>query len=72
MHILVTYVHSHIKCEVSIFNPIATGVLCTDADDNDADDANNTNDTNDKYNYARWTKHDYIGSFGIIPNEPKS
>ena len=23
-------------------------------------------------NYARWTNHDYIGSFGRIPNEPKS
>ena len=22
-------------------------------------------------NYARWTNHDYIGSFGRIPNEPK-
>ena len=25
---------------------------------------------NDKY--AQWTNHDYIGSFRIIPNEPKS
>ena len=23
-------------------------------------------------NYARHTNHDYIGSFGRIPNEPKS
>ena len=23
-------------------------------------------------NYARQTNHDYIGSFGRIPNEPKS
>ena len=35
--------------------------LCTDADDTDA---NNTD------NYAWWTNHDYIGSFGSIPNEP--
>ena len=31
--------------------------LCTDADDT--------------HNYARRTNHDYIGSFGRIPNEPK-
>ena len=37
------------------------GGLCTDADD--ADDTDN---------YARQTNHDYIGSFGKIPNEPKS
>ena len=36
------------------------GGLCTDA--NDADDTDN---------YAPWTNHDYIGSFGRIPNEPK-
>ena len=32
------------------------GGLCTDADNTDS--------------YARQTNHDYIGSFGIIPNEP--
>ena len=42
------------------------GELCTDADDIDADDANDTD------NYARQTNHDYIGSFGSIPNEPKT
>ena len=41
------------------------GGLCTDT--NDAND--NTDDTN---NYARWTNHDYIGSFGRIPNEQKT
>ena len=43
------------------------GGLCTDADD--AEDDTNANDTD---NYARRTNHDYIGSFGRIPNEPKS
>ena len=33
------------------------GGLCTDANDD---------------NYARPTIHDYTGSFGIIPNAPKS
>ena len=42
------------------------GGLCTDADNGNANDADNTD------NYARWTNHDYIGSFGRIPNEPKS
>ena len=37
--------------------------LCTDAD-NDA----NADDTD---NYAQRTNHDYIGSIGRIPNEPK-
>ena len=39
------------------------GELCTDAND-----ANNTNNID---NYARQTNHDYTGSFGRIPNEPK-
>ena len=39
------------------------GGLCTDA--NDADNANINN-------YARRTNHDYIGSFGRKPNEPKT
>ena len=38
------------------------GGLCTDADDADAN----------ADNYARRTNHDYIGSFGRIPNEPKT
>ena len=53
------------------------GGLCTDADNADTDDANST-DTNDAddadntHNYAWRTNHDYIGSFGRIPNEPKT
>ena len=43
------------------------GGLCTDADD-----ANNTTNADDTDNYVRQTNHDYIGSFGRIPNEPKS
>ena len=59
MHILGAYMHIHIKYKVSILI-LWLGGLCTDADDDaDAD------------NYARWTNHDYIGSFGRIPNEPK-
>ena len=54
------YMHIHTKYEVSILNLVARR-LCTDAD--------NTNDTD---NYIRRTNHDYIGSFGIIPNEPKT
>ena len=53
--------HIHTKYEVSILNPVARR-LCTDANDADAD-------TN---NCARQTNHDYIGSFGRIPNEPKT
>ena len=37
--------------------------LCTDANDTDA----TTDD-----NYALRTNHDYINSFDIIPNEPKT
>ena len=37
------------------------GGMCTD--NADADDTNN---------YAQWTNHDYIGSFGRILNEPKN
>ena len=41
--------------------------LCTDAND-----ANTTNtDANDTNNYVQQTNHDYIGSFGRIPNELK-
>ena len=35
-------------------------------------DADNTDNIDHNDNYARRTNHDYIGSFGIIPNEPKS
>ena len=45
------------------------GGLCTDA--YDADDDANADNADDTDNYARWTNHDYIGSFGRIPNEPK-
>ena len=38
------------------------GGLCTDAND----------DAGDTDNYAQRTNHDFIGSFGRIPNEPKS
>ena len=41
------------------------GGLCTDAN------VTNT-DASDTNNYAWWTNHDYIGSFGRIPNEPKT
>ena len=43
------------------------GGLCTDAN---ADNADNT-DTDEDNNYARRTIHDHVGSFCIIPNEPK-
>ena len=49
--------HIHTKYEVSILNPVPRRA------DADADDTNS---------YAQWTNHDYIGSFGRIPNEPKS
>ena len=55
--------HIHTKYEVSILNPVARRAVhrrrrhtMLMPDDN----------------YARWTNHDYIGSFGRIPNEPKS
>ena len=38
------------------------GWLCTDNDNTNHDDAND----------ARQTKYDGVGSFGIIPNEPKT
>ena len=55
--------HFHTKYEVSILNPVARRAVhrrrcrMTPMPDN---------------NYARWTNHDYIGSFGRIPNEPKT
>ena len=45
---------------------LSLGGLCTDTD---ADTNTDTKADND--NYARRTNHDYTGSFGIIPNEPK-
>ena len=42
------------------------GGLCTDADS-----ANATTDDDNTDNYARRKNHDYIRSFGRIPNEPK-
>ena len=67
MHILGTHMHIHTKYEVSILNPVARRAvhrcrhwtmptLTPTPDDN----------------YARQTNHDYIGSFGRIPNEPKT
>ena len=35
----------------------------------DTDDAHYTNDDD---NYAQWANYDYIGSFGVVPNEPKT
>ena len=46
---------------------LSLGGLCTDA--NNANDGANVDDANDTDNYARRTNHDYIGSFGRIPNE---
>ena len=59
--------HIHIKNDVSFI--LWLGGLCIDADDADTDD---DDDDDDDDNYARWTNHDYIGSFGRIPNELKS
>ena len=55
--------HIHTKYEVSILNPVARRAMhrCQRCQ---------TMLTSDE-NYARWTNHDYIGSFGRIPNEPK-
>ena len=55
--------HIHTKYEVSILNPVARGAVhrcqcqCWMMPDD---------------NYAQRTNHDYIGSFGRIPNEPKT
>ena len=65
------YVHIHITCEVSIFNPVSRRAVhrcqCCNADD-----ANDTNNATADDNYEQDTNHDYIGSFGILPNEPKT
>ena len=68
MHILGTHMHIHTKYEVSILNPVARRAVhrrrrcrCWMTPMPTPDD-----------NYARRTNHDYIGSFGRIPNEPKS
>ena len=62
--------HIHTKYEVSILNPVARRDVhrcrrhrcrCRTMPMLTPDD-----------NYARRTNHDYIGSFGRIPNEPKS
>ena len=54
--------HIHTKYEVSILNPVARRAVhrCQCRTMPMLDD-----------NYARRTNHDYIGSFGRIPNEPK-
>ena len=56
--------HIHTKYEVSILNPVARRAVhrcrrCQTMLTLMPDD-----------NYARQTNHDYIGSFGRIPNEP--
>ena len=68
MHILETHMHIHTKYEVSILNPVARRAVhrcqrcqCRCQMLPTLDD-----------NYARRTNHDYIGSFGRIPNEPKT
>ena len=61
MHILGTHMHIHTKYEVSILNPVARRAVHRCRMMLMPDD-----------NYARWTNHDYIGSFGRIPNEPKN
>ena len=66
MHILGTHMHINTKYEVSILNPVARRAVhrrqrCRCWMTPTPDD-----------NYARWTNHDYIGSFGRIPNEPKT
>ena len=66
MHILGTHMHIHTKYEVSILNPVARRAVhrCQRRQ-------HQTTPTPDD-NYARRTNHDDIGSFGRIPNEPKS
>ena len=68
MHILGTHMHIHTKYEVSILNPVARRAVhrCQQCRHRCW-----TTPTPDD-NYARRTNHDYIGSFGRIPNEPKS
>ena len=70
MHILGTHMHIHTKYEVSILNPVARRAVhrhqrrrcrCQTMPTPTPDD-----------NYAQRTNHDYIGSFGRIPNEPKT
>ena len=63
MHISGTHMHIHTKYEVSILNPAARRAVhrCQCQTPPMLDD-----------NYARRTNHDYIGSFGRIPNEPKT
>ena len=67
MHILGTHMYIHTKYEVSILNSVARRavhrcqcrrqMMLTPMLDN---------------NYAQGTNHDYIDSFGRIPNEPKT
>ena len=56
--------HIHTKYEVSILNPVARRAVhicrCRRQMTPTPDD-----------NYARRTNHDYIGSYGRTPNEPK-
>ena len=69
MHILGTHMHIHTKYEVSILNPVARRAVhrCQQCRHWTMPTPTPTPDDN----YVQWTNHDYIGSFGRIPNEPK-
>ena len=68
MHILGTHMHIHTKYEVSILNPVARRAVHRCQRRRHRHQTMPMPDDN----YARWTNHDYIGSFGRIPNEPKT
>ena len=63
MHILGTHMHIHTKYEVSILNPVPGRAVHRRRQ--------RRQHWTPHDNYVRWTNHDYIGSFGRIPNEPK-
>ena len=58
--------HIHTKYEVSILNSVARRAVHRRRRHQRQCQMTPTPDDN----YARWTNHDYIGSFGRIPNEP--
>ena len=64
MHILGTYIHIHIKYEVSVFNPVTRRAMHTDAEDADAVPTPRT---------LMITLQDgqFKITFGITLNEPK-
>ena len=68
MQILGTCMHIHTKYEVSILNPVARRAVhrCQQCQHR----CQMTPTLMPDNNFARWTNHDYIGSFGRIPNEP--